>query len=297
MVKKIYIKILRKLGSLMGIQSLIRDSRQNKSPLACKSSLGFWYTGNLFNTSDISYGIFRNGIVEKEETDLVLRLLKQLPKNFTFYDIGANTGYYGIMTGHLFTESKVYSFEPVEKHLEWLRENVEINNLATRLKVLPFAVGEKDSMQDIYLSGSGSTLDPKFIDTSGKEKVTIEVKSIDGLVKNNDLEKANFIKIDVEGYEYPALKGMENLLKDSKPILFVEIAKTFISSGSTFNHPDFLNIFKLVSELGYDSHILTGDKLLSFNTSDSIPDGVHMYLFTHKEFHKNIKLIENEQKD
>lgn len=70
---------------------------------AVKSSFGFWYVGDVLDTADISYGILNKGLVEKNETNLVVKILNKLTeeRNICFYDIGANTGYYGIMAGYL----------------------------------------------------------------------------------------------------------------------------------------------------------------------------------------------------
>jgi hypothetical protein len=65
---------------------------------AVKSSLGFWYAGDVLESHDIAYGILNNGYVEKDETDAAKKILEYLLRqkpSLAFYDIGANTGYFG----------------------------------------------------------------------------------------------------------------------------------------------------------------------------------------------------------
>ncbi len=297
MFKKIYIKLIEKINSFFGLKAIWTYKNSEVPLMAVKSNLGFWYAGNIFDTSDISYGIFRNGIVEKEETELVLNILKLLPENFNFYDVGANTGYYGIIAGRLFNKSTVYSFEPVKSHLKVLKENISINEIGDNVKIYDFALGDENSETKIHLAGSGSTINASFSDAENSETENIKLKRLDDLIHSDNLKTPDFIKIDTEGYELEVLKGANTTLKDTSPILFVEIAYSMKNLGRNYINNKFQETFEYLIDKGYKAYILAGSKVKEFSINER-PDGVNMYLFLNPAKHNNILdkvLISNEK--
>src|ERR1700722_18440066 len=127
---KIFFRLcLEKIGKLTNrVFVYIPAARFGHAFTAVKSDLGFWYAGNLANRSDIAYYIWCNGQTEPEGTALVLEILgllkKQKPK-LIFYDVGANTGYFGIMAAFVGQgATTVYSFDPVIEHNETERQSI-----------------------------------------------------------------------------------------------------------------------------------------------------------------------------
>jgi len=287
MISRILIKLFEITGKFFGIQSAALPAGTPARTTAVKSDLGFWYSGNIFNHSDIVYGILRNGMVEKEETDLVLSIFKKLPADFTLYDIGANTGYYSILSGSLFPKSTIHAFEPVEEHITNLKDNVALNGTQNNVTIHSCALGEENKTEKIYLAGSGSTLQKGFGETDTAATRTIEVKNLDSLMAAEQMSAPHFIKIDVEGHELAVLKGAKNIIASAKPILFVEVAYSMRNLGRDFINDKFGETFEFLTELGYTAHILDNGTLRQFFPTEK-PDGVHMYLFLDPTAHKNV---------
>ena len=81
---------------------------------------------------------FCNGLVEKSETELVINILNHLQTTsqlINFYDVGANSGYYGILAAYL-GKGKIntYSFEPLSEYTEMIKETVIMNELDAKSK-------------------------------------------------------------------------------------------------------------------------------------------------------------------
>lgn len=287
-MKNILFKLINILSSFLKRKIILIPINNTNSLTAAKSKYGFWYCGDVYDTSDIAYGIMRNGLVEKNETELVLKILKQLSEDFYMLDIGANTGYYGILTSYLFPKSNVYSFEPIKKHCEMINESIKINNIKN-LHINQIALGYKEEVNvDIYNAGSGTSLIKGF--TKSDEGITkVNIRTLDSLSDNNQINKIDFIKIDVEGFELQVLKGGEKIIRKNKPILFVEICHTKDGDGKLFINNNFHQTIEFIESIGYKTYILDKENLNEFNNK-SIPNkGVWMFLFVNNESKINVK--------
>ena len=289
-----FIKILEKIIN----KKIIYYSKNENNILgktAVKSAFGFWYVGDVLNTADISYGILNNGVVEKNETNLVIKILNKLieNKNICFYDTGANTGYYGILAGYL-GKGKIncYSFEPVKEFCDCLLESIYLNHLEDIVKVFNFALGDRNSKEDLYLAGSGSSLNKDFIGKNDISKRTVEIRKLDNIAQSANLEKPDFIKIDIEGYEYNVLLGGEKIIKESLPILFVEI---IYSLDNGFINNNYKQTLQFIRNFGYEIFCLDNNKLIEVKNGFK-PEGVKMFLCLHSVKHDLfIKQLKNEK--
>ena len=96
-------------------------------------------------------------------------------------------------------------------------------------------LGEKEGFAQIShcdLLNIGGTDFSESKDQSGIEMKALGSFSFDG--------KVDFVKMDVEGFEYQVLQGSKDLLLKDKPILWIEI----------FNR-NYSKVSQLLSELGY----------------------------------------------
>lgn len=239
---------------------------------AVRSVYGFWYVGNVFDSADIAYGIAQNGTIEPPDTKLVDTILEKISRTVTpvVYDIGANTGFYGVLAAYKFN-SRVESFEPVSEHVACIEETKRLNRLDT-LHTHTIALGESEANLELSLAGSGSTLISDFLgDATHTEKRIVPIKPLDSL----NLPAPHFIKIDVEGFEYQVLKGATKTITENLPICFIEISNTFTKRN--FKNPHFDETISFFTNRGYTVW-RNETNLLPFNKKD-IPDGVSMYLF------------------
>ncbi len=285
---KIIHKLINAVGILIKRKILLISTANLSYPHAVKSKDGFWYCGNLYDINDIAYGIAANGVVEQEETILVQKILTQLSSDFVLLDIGANTGYYGIMSAYMFPNSKTYSFEPISLHFDSIKESVYLNRLSN-VDINECALGETSGNIDIYTAGSGTTLIKEFT-TNTENKLNIPIKRLDDVVKEKGISHINFIKIDVEGFEFDVLKGALDSIKTHKPILFVEICHTKDGRDGLYKNQNFSETIRLLESLEYSTQILEYGTLKKFDLDNPPAKGVRMFLFMHKDNHKNIIL-------
>jgi FkbM family methyltransferase len=166
----------------------------------------------------ISFEMLVNGIYEKETSDFIV---ERLPTNGVFFDIGANIGAIALVVCKLRPDIKATCIEASPGVFEYLRFNKELNKISNAT-IINKAIGLKEGETVSFFSpkdkfGKGS-LSSVFTDVA--EQVT--TVTLDQLADNGADGKIDFIKIDVEGYEYHAFKGGERILTqhDAPDILF-----------------------------------------------------------------------------
>ena len=159
------------------------------------------------------------------------------------FDIGAFKG----DTAYFFSKkcsnkARIYAFEPDDyafQILEKIKEKYKLNNVITKNILLSNAEKEID-----FISMIGNT------PTIKKNAITI-----DKFVEENNFEKIDYIKMDVEGAERNILEGSIKTIKKFKPFLAIAI----YHGGKLFME-DFYNIpifIKNVINEDYEYYIRT----------------------------------------
>ena len=175
----------------------------------------------------IQQQLFWYGYYEKELGDLLKKIIKP---NDIFLDIGANIGYFSLLAATKEPTASVISFEPVKSLFEKLKENILINNIQN-INAVKIAVGEKNEEKEIFISGQENLGMSSFRQPenySGKSE-KVNVLTIDEWFKNSGFTNIDIIKLDIEGSELAALKGMEKTLQDLKPAVIVELNQETLS--------------------------------------------------------------------
>jgi FkbM family methyltransferase len=187
-----------------------------------------------------------------------LKLLEN--KKGDVIDIGANIG---LMTFHLSTklnQSTVYAIEPINDNIKTLNKVISHFNLKN-VQVLPFALGnESKAIEMIVPVQSGAKLQglshvkhDSIKDWNEGQHFTVEMKRLD------DLQFSNIqgIKMDVENFEYFVLQGGIELLKNERPILYIEL----------WDNDNRKKCFELLQTLNYSIWVVEQEKIIQYNPS------------------------------
>ncbi|MFX1316812.1 MAG: FkbM family methyltransferase [Promethearchaeota archaeon] len=162
-------------------------------------------------------------------------------------DIGAFIGLSSmIFSKKVGEKGKVYAIEPVMHNI--IKKNVEENNI-NNTYVIPKAIGNEAGKTEIEISdygGDASITKREYTKDYYKMKKTIELTTLDLLVKELKLDRIDFIKIDIEGAEELAIRGAYEVIKQFKP-------KWSISSYHIDfnNEPQHNKLVNLMLEYGY----------------------------------------------
>lgn len=121
------------------------------------------------------------------------------------------------------SSGKVYSFEFLEDNLRIFHKNLSLNeSLAKNIQVIQNPVWSK-SGEDVAIAANGPGTHISHDGASDKNLLKFKTVSIDDLVASGSIEKADFIKMDIEGAELSALKGAEQTIRRFKPKLAITV--------------------------------------------------------------------------
>ena len=199
-------------------------------------------------------------LVEEKEMELLPLLLTA---NDEAIDIGANYAYYTERLAHLC--KKVYAFEPIpftHKVCAMLIRHYKLNNVTLYKQ----GVGEKNEWHKFLvpvtdfgaISAGQAHFGERNDELEGKEiharftkhqEVDCEVIALDSLI--NNFANLKFIKIDIEGAEYFAFKGMIKTIEKFKPVILVEINPFFLKGFNLSEE----SLKTLIAELGYETFV------------------------------------------
>ena len=200
---------------------------KNKNRIVVSEIEGIIYELDLNELIDSS--IYYQGCFEGATTVIINKYVK---KGMAVFDIGANIGCHALRFAKLVgSEGRVVAFEPMLKAFSKIRRNIELNhfqNIILEKKVL----SDKNlGKQEIHFQ-CNYLLDTGEEDISNIKKEIVDITTLDEYVKTNKINKIDFIKLDVDGYEYKVLKGGINSIKNFKPIMIIEFGKrTLEKSG------------------------------------------------------------------
>jgi FkbM family methyltransferase len=150
-------------------------------------------------------------------TNKHLKSIIVIEKDDVLIDAGANFGLFSIFSSHIIgKEGKIYSFEPVERTKEFLEKNIKNNNIDNCI-VVKKALGESNKEVDIFINDKNLEESSLVINNLLRRKEKIKQIKLDDFIKDNNIQKVDFIKADIEGAERNMLRGAEKTIKKFKP--------------------------------------------------------------------------------
>ena len=137
-----------------------------------------------------------------------------------FLDIGAHWGLYAIRATLEPYIDEFYCFEPDPRNLSQLYANLFLNQLNSKVKVVEKAISSTDGSVFFELSPASNRGTSHIVDSSKSNTLEVKSAKIDSLFKfQNNLV---IIKMDIEGNEIEAVKGMADTLSKNTVIMMIE---------------------------------------------------------------------------
>ncbi len=202
------------------------------------------------------FGFIQNAVYEPDETQVVKQYVKP---GYCCLDIGANIGYYTVLMAEL--GAYVDAFEPESTNYLVLQENVSKYD---RVNTYNYAVSNVKQKLDLYLARVGQENINHGMHRMYKSKwcsdkpVKLNTMTIDSMKK----EHVDFVKMDVEGWEFKVLLGMKKTIKRFRPTMMIEFhPPTLQEAGEIPEH-----VYSWLSSY-YDIYLIPDleNKIISFD--------------------------------
>ena len=245
-------QVAQKINRMPMVYSLVEDSVL----LIEKGMTGA--TGNIYT-----------GLLEFSDMAFVLHALKS---NDLFADLGANIGVYTILAAKN-VGATVFAVEPIPTTFNHLSNNIFLNKITDQVKVFQNGIGQENGV--LRFTNSMDSTNHVILKDDGvqkEESVEVFVKKIDDIFADNI---PVIMKMDIEGFEWPALNGARKTLASSEfKALIIELngcCEAFGFSDSDihnlllsykfkpYSYDPFLRVFTLLDSYGVFNTIYLKD--------------------------------------
>lgn len=194
----------------------------------------------------ISPGIMGGQTYEPHVTGALKRELKS---GDVFVDIGANMGWFTLTAAGI--ASRVIAIEPNFSNTQLIYRSL-LDNGFDNVEVLPYAVSDRPAFLELQFVHSNGHV--SAVDEAGGSSTIVEARSLDDLLEN--IDRLDVIKMDIEGYEPIALRGMAATLARFRPVMLVEFHPVAIRTQAGLEPEALLDALQ---KLGYRMAVIRHD--------------------------------------
>jgi FkbM family methyltransferase len=169
--------------------------------------------GNLVDDTILKHGSYETYVLFFLR-DTMVRLN---PDNGVFLDVGANSGQHSLFMSRY--SKAVHAFEPFPAVLARFRRMLEINNI-TNVSVHPVGLGREAARLPF------DVVEASFSPWTHRDKASmmeLEIVAGDTALARAGVVRVDLIKMDIEGYEKPALLGLAGTLRRDRPVVVFEL--------------------------------------------------------------------------
>jgi FkbM family methyltransferase len=171
---------------------------------------------------------------------LAARLRMLIPQDGVVADVGAHSGQHSKLFAHMTPRGRVYAFEPGGYALSILRIVIGLRRLSN-VSLVAMGLSDRAMVETLYVplkrrGTLGFGLSHMGAQTDGRATTSEEVKltTLDIFVREQNLSRLDFIKVDIEGWEAHFLRGAKETIARFRPAILIEVAEPILlRAGST----------------------------------------------------------------
>ena len=172
------------------------------------------------------------GTYEPELRDIVRTVL---PLGGVAVDVGANVGWHTLLMARLVGQGgRVLAAEANPSVRKRLNGNLELNRFA-QVEIVPYAISDAEGTVEFFgpdardpASGDGHVVASAQVEVG---TFRVESRRLDSILESAHVTRLDLLKIDVEGFEWPVLKGAEAAVAKYRPHIIFEYDADYASRG------------------------------------------------------------------
>lgn len=192
------------------------------------------------------------------EPNLTAFLTTRLRQGDVFVDVGANIGYFSLLASRLVGhEGKVIAIEASPNIFARLSDNLR-RNQTTNVEATNIAISDRQGTTQLFLGSDSNIGQTGTVSRPGSRyECDVATTPLDAVLVGTDVGRVRFVKVDVEGAEWPVLQGMRDLLRNGAPGLevFVELTpKSFLAYDKTVD-----DVLAMFADCGFLPYSIEND--------------------------------------
>ena len=156
-------------------------------------------------------------------------LQEGLREGMTFVDVGAHVGLFAVpATVWVGATGRVIAFEPHPNNYSMLTKNITTNCQVDSIEAVQSAVSDVTGSVQLHMS-TFNTGDHQLFHKGGRKSVEVQCTTLDDYFSPTEI--VDFIKMDVQGAEAAAFKGMRRVLEENNNIQVIPEKNRFMAMG------------------------------------------------------------------
>jgi FkbM family methyltransferase len=173
------------------------------------------------------------------EPHIVKEFVDNIKEGDVCIDVGANIGHHTIiMAQSCGPTGKVYAFEPIPLMQQQMRESIDLNGIRT-ITIVPVALSDQEGELPLHIN-EGTIASSSFVANSKGDDLIVPLRTLDSYA----YEKIDFIKVDVEGFEYKVFLGGKQTIASNHPTILFEYSPIYYRKYSPNDTLDILTFLK-----------------------------------------------------
>jgi len=183
------------------------------------------------------------------------------------FDVGANIGSTALYFAMENPGAKIFSFEPQPETFEKAKKNIALNSFKN-IRLFNIGLGEKATSLKLYQVIDNNPAMNRIMPGEHDFPFTmVQINTLDEFCNEQRIQAIDFIKIDVEGYEYFVLKGGYKIITISHPVIYLEL----YDHGLKKHGYSAAGLVELLYEMGY-TNITNAYNLSPVDTTTDLID-------------------------
>lgn len=205
-----------------------------------------------------------NGKYENGTTKLIKKVIQP---GMVVVDIGSHIGYFSRLFSKLVGgNGKVIGFEPEPDNFSILQKNI---SKLTNIEIYNNAVSNTETDLEFYKVSNSTGCHSIIKPDSSHHSIKVKSVTLDAFLSSQGIQKVDLIKMDIEGAEYLALQGMEQIIQNNNLKIILEISPRSLKLAGI----DLNQIHKILAGFNFSIREILdngklGEKLESFDLID-----------------------------
>lgn len=183
--------------------------------------------------------------------DFFLAAAQKIPAGAVTFDIGANIGLTAVLAAQ--RAQKVYAFEPGPATFKNLKRTIEANKLDGIVEAVNVALGAAEGQLSFFNDATSGSASHLITDaTLARESATtVPVTTVDAFCTQHGIDRLDFMKIDIEGFEIDALAGARQTIERFRPAALIEFNAFTMIGFRNINPRELLSLVRSVFPFVY----------------------------------------------